>query len=78
MTKQTSTQKTSRYVVCIKDGGDELTVLKGKLYRVLDPEPNDRGYLRVVDETGEDYLYDPSWFKDIDVPLTIAEDLEAA
>jgi hypothetical protein len=78
MSKQAATKKAHQYVVCVKEGGDELSVLKGKLYRILDPEPNDRGYLRVVDETGEDYLYDPSWFRPIDVPQAVVEELEAA
>lgn len=67
------------YVVCVSGSGNELSVLKGKIYRVLPPYPNDRAHdLRVVDETGEDYLYDADWFYPIDVPHPVAKALEAA
>lgn len=68
-----------RFVICVSHQGDELTVLQGKVYRVLPPEPNDRLHdLRVVDETGEDYLYDPAWFMPIEVPQRVVDALEAA
>lgn len=64
-----SMDKTTRYAVCISDQGDELSVLKGKLYRVLEPEPNDQpNEMRIVDETDDDYLYDASWFVEISLP----------
>ncbi len=63
-----------QYVVCVRveDAGDlELR----KLYRVLpDGGATARGYLRVVDESGEDYIYPADWF----VPVKISEDAEAA
>jgi hypothetical protein len=68
-----------RYVICVLNQGDELTVLKGKIYRVVDPAPNDRpSDIRIVDETGEDYLYDRNWFMDMPVPRAVVEALEAA
>ena len=62
----TAMKEQARYVVCITDEGDEWSVLKGKLDRVLPPEENDPPqWLRVVDETEEDYLYDASWFVEV-------------
>ncbi len=58
-----------RYALCISNDGDRLSVLKGKVYRVLPPARFDRDHdLRVVDETGDDYLYDQSWFVEINLP----------
>ncbi len=57
-----------RYVICIRSEGAEDLVVR-KLYRVLpDESAAVRGYLRVVDESGEDYLYAAEWFVSIEVP----------
>lgn len=59
----------NRYVVCISDEGNELSVVKGKLYRVVEPDPNDRSdWIRIIDETEEDYPYLSSWFVEISLP----------
>jgi hypothetical protein len=69
----------TRYVICVSNQGDELSVPKGTIYRVLAPEPVDRpGDIRLVDETGEDYLYDRRWFMEIPLPKVVAEAVEAA
>ena len=66
------------YVACIRtDGALDLEV--GKLYPILPPKPGDRDEdLRVVDESGEDYLYPSSWFVTVDVPEESARALRAA
>ena len=72
-----STQAES-YVACIHSG-DALDLEVGKLYLVLPPEPGDRDEdIRVVDESGEDYLYPASWFVPVDVPKESARALRAA
>jgi len=59
-----------RYVVCIQTEGMEDLELR-KLYEVLDDEAAaSRGYLRVVDESGEDYLYPKELFAPVEVPQT--------
>ncbi|MGH9890508.1 MAG: hypothetical protein ACREA0_00690 [bacterium] len=51
----------------------------GKLYVVMPPEPGDgEEEMRVVDESGEDYLYPASWFVAVDVPEASAQALRAA
>ncbi len=56
------------YVICVRmEGADDLEVRK--LYRVLPDEPAAaRGHLRVVDESGEDYLYPAEWFVAVELP----------
>jgi hypothetical protein len=59
----------TRFVVCINDGGyaDDLKVRT--IYQVLPDESAARSnYLRIVDETGEDYLYPAALFVPIDLP----------
>jgi hypothetical protein len=57
-----------RFAVCVaNDGCDDLSV--GMIYRVLPDETAAReGYLRVVDDSGEDYLYPASRFVVVEVP----------
>jgi hypothetical protein len=57
-----------RFAVCVtNDGCDDLSA--GMVYRVLADETAVReGYLRVVDDSGEDYLYPASRFVVFEVP----------
>lgn len=66
------------YVACVRtDGALDLEV--SKLYVVLPPQTGDREEdLRVVDESGEDYLYPASWFVHVDVPEESARAIRAA
>lgn len=67
-----------RYVACVRaEGALDLEV--GKLYLVLPAEPSDGDDdLRVVDESGDDYLYPASWFVAVEVPEESARALRAA
>lgn len=57
-----------RYVIGVRtDGAEDLEVRK--VYCVLaDESASARGHLRIVDESGEDYLYPAEWFVAVDVP----------
>jgi hypothetical protein len=58
-----------RFAVCIKNKGYEASLEVGKLYRVIeDREAETHGYLRIVDESGEDYGYAANRFFAIAVP----------
>jgi len=58
-----------RFAVCIKNKGYEASLEIGKFYRILrDDEAESRGYLRVVDESGDDYGYAANRFLAIDIP----------
>ena len=62
-----------RFAVCINDGGyvDDLKVRT--VYQILPDESAARSnYLRVIDETGEDYLYPATLFVPIEVPSQAA------
>jgi tetrahydromethanopterin S-methyltransferase subunit H len=64
----TKTQRETSHVLCIEDRDcDDLE--KGKVYVVLSDKSAKRdGFLRIVDETGEDYLYPDSYFVPVDLP----------
>lgn len=67
-----------QYVVCVKsDGAMDLEVRK--IYQVLPDESAAKdGFVRIVDESGEDYLYPASFFVEIDVPEASARALRAS
>lgn len=45
-------------MVCIDSGDYPAGLERGKIYRILpDPEAAGQGFRRVIDESGEDYLY---------------------
>ena len=68
MAKQ-ARQPRPAYVVCIERGEYRIDLHVGKLYRTARSERNDPPHLlRVIDESGEDYLYPADWFVPIDVP----------
>jgi hypothetical protein len=67
MKKRAKQQK--YFAVCINNKRYEASLEKGKLYRVIpDEEAEARGYLRVVDESGEDYGYSADRFFRLEVP----------
>lgn len=52
----------TQFVLCIENSGCE-DLEKRKIYQTLpDKEAAQEGYLRVVDESAEDYLYPESYF----------------
>ena len=56
-------------VVCIRNDGYPASLERHKIYRVLpDVKAEKHGDLRIVDESGEDYLYPANWFVPIRVP----------
>ncbi len=61
-----------RFAVCVKNKGYEASLEVGKLYRMI-PDLNAarHGYLRIVDESGEDYGYSADRFLAIDLPKPV-------
>jgi hypothetical protein len=57
-----------RFAVCLSAGAED-DLMVGKIYRLLpDPAAAEVGCVRVVDESGEDYLYAAKRFLELDVP----------
>lgn len=68
--------ETVQFVVCLKNEGYLASLEIGKLYRTIpDAEAEKLGGLRVVDEDGEDYLYDAAMFCPLQVPPIVAQTL---
>lgn len=60
---------TKLYAVCIENRGNAAALEVRKIYRLLeDKDAKARGLIRVIDESGEDYLYPETYFVQIEVP----------
>jgi hypothetical protein len=64
------------FVVCINNEGYSASLELHKIYRVI-PDKDAAGDedLRVIDESGEDYLYPASYFAVIELPAAVEESL---
>ena len=61
----------SRYAICLKNKNCEDLVVR-KIYPVIPDEKAEKdNYIRVIDESGEDYLYPASYFFIIELPQKV-------
>ncbi|MFQ5472704.1 MAG: hypothetical protein ACE5FA_07460 [Dehalococcoidia bacterium] len=57
------------FVLCIRNEAYEASLERRKIYRVIeDAKAEAEGMLRLVDESGEDYLFPSEYFVPIEVP----------
>jgi len=61
-------QSAGSFALCVEDGGMEDLEVR-KVYQVLpDREASREGYVRVIDESGEDYIYPSDLFVAVKLP----------
>jgi hypothetical protein len=61
--------------ICVDNSGYEMSLERRKVYPVLpDADAEQDNYVRIIDETGEDYLFPASRF----VFLTVSRDIQEA
>ena len=66
----------SQFVVCIKNTGYPASLELHKIYRLIpDEDAAEDGDVRIVDESGEDYLYPAAYFAAIKVPTAVEKSL---
>ena len=62
-------KRKGRFVLCVNSGTYKASLEPRKVYRVLaDPAAEAKSLLRVIDDSGEDYLFPARLFVSIDVP----------
>ena len=67
------------YVVCIDNVGYPVSLELHKIYRALpDPHATESGDLRVIDESGKDYLFPATSFVSISPPERVRSSLQRA
>ena len=70
---------TNSYLLCVRNDGYPASLLVRRLYeRVPDRNATARGLFRVVDESGEDYLYPEKFFVPIALPRPVTRAIRAA
>lgn len=64
-------QSAMSFKLCVEDGGMEDLEVR-KVYQVLpDREAGREGYVRVIDESGEDYIYPSDLFVSVRLPAAV-------
>ena len=74
-----TTDQTQQFALCLNNDGYPASLEVGKLYRVVpDEEATAHGYLRIIDESGEDYAFTADRFHMVHLPHAVGQALLAA
>ena len=69
---------TKRFALCLKNAGNEASLILGKVYRVLpDQRASKDDLVRIVDESGDDYLFHKTQLAFVDFPEAVRKKLLA-
>ena len=69
---------TKPFALCLENTGNEASLILGKIYRILPDARSARDNLvRIIDESGDDYLFDKSQFAVVDFPQAVRRKLLA-
>lgn len=64
----------SQFVVCINNLENEASLEFGKIYNVIpDADAESDGMIRIIDESGEDYLFAASRFYPVQLPVQLEQ-----
>jgi hypothetical protein len=64
----------TQFVVCVKGEDYPASLELRKIYQVIpDARAAERRLIRVIDESGEDYLYPADFFVPIELPQVVEE-----
>jgi len=67
-------QPKQAFALCLDNTANEASLILGKVYRILpDIKAAQDDMVRIVDESGEDYLYHKSQFAFVDFPPAVAK-----
>ena len=68
--------KPKHYVVCVNNDGYDASLVVRRIYEAVPDElAAGRGLVRVVDESGQDYLFPAAFFEAIDLPKALERKL---
>jgi hypothetical protein len=63
---------TKRFALCLENAGNEASLILGKVYRILpDARAAKDDLVRIIDESGEDYLFNRRQFAFVDFPQAV-------
>lgn len=68
--------KGKQFAICVRNEGYEVSLERRKVYEVVPDQASERhDLLRVIDESGEDYLYPAEFFLPIELPKAVEKAL---
>lgn len=71
-------QPSKHFAICIDNTDYEVSLILGKVYPILpDARAAKDGLIRIIDESGEDYLFDKSYFAFVDLPVAVRKKILA-
>jgi len=71
-------QPTKPFALCVDNTDYKASLILGKVYRIIpDPRATRDGLVRIVDESGEDYLYHKSHFVMVGFPKAVARKIRS-
>ena len=66
------------FALCLENTGNEASLIVGKVYRIVpDARAAKDDLVRIIDESGEDYLFDKTQFAFVDFPQAVRKKLLA-
>ena len=67
-----------QFALCLENEGNEASLILGKVYRILpDARAAKDDFVRIVDESGEDYLFHKSQFAFVNFPQSVRKKILA-
>jgi hypothetical protein len=74
-----NTSSDPQAVLCVANDGNEVSLQLWKIYKMVrDDDARSEGLLRVIDESGEDYLFSEENFVPIELPKQVQEPFDRA
>lgn len=71
-------QPSKAFALCIDNTDYKASLIRGKVYRLIpDARAAKDDFVRIVDESGEDYLYHKSYFVFVDFPASVRKHILA-
>jgi hypothetical protein len=71
-------RQTTTFALCLKNTGNEASLILGKVYRVVpDARAAKDDLVRIIDESGEDYLFHKKQFVLVDFPQAVRKKILA-
>ncbi|HKJ67615.1 MAG TPA: hypothetical protein VKA68_06630 [bacterium] len=78
MVKQPAHTEDLQFVLCIRNDEYPASLERGKVYQVPgDTVSEEQHLIRIIDESGEDYVYPQEFFVEIDLPQAARDALVA-
>jgi hypothetical protein len=66
------------FALCLENAGNEASLIVGKVYRIVpDAQAAKDDLVRIIDESGQDYLFDKTQFAFVDLPQAVRKKLLA-